>query len=96
MSRREATPTVDESFARLHRAGWSVGDARILTAAGAVWQVDATNGEHVIIARAARQAQDRKDRKGDASCAKKIGRGGSNAAITETFRRNPAGPNPAW
>jgi hypothetical protein len=23
------SPTVDESFARLHRAGWSVGDARI-------------------------------------------------------------------
>jgi hypothetical protein len=52
-----AIPTVDESFAQLHRAAWSVGDARILTAAGAVWQGDATNGGHGIIARAPSQAQ---------------------------------------
>jgi DNA-binding helix-hairpin-helix protein with protein kinase domain len=30
-----ATPRLrQQSFARLHRAGWSVGDVRILTAAG--------------------------------------------------------------
>jgi len=40
-------PTADESFARLHRAGWSVGDVRILTAAGPAWLVSGSNGENL-------------------------------------------------
>ena len=51
-------PTVDESFARQPAAaGWSVGDVRLLTVAGAVWQVDASNGRQTIIARAPSQAE---------------------------------------
>ena len=37
-------PTVDESFERLHRAGWSVGD--IATVAGRL--ITGANGENVI------------------------------------------------
>ena len=37
-------PTVDESFGRLHRAGWSAGHARF----GRTWAVYGTNGENVI------------------------------------------------
>jgi hypothetical protein len=44
----DAPPPVDGSFARLHRAGWSVGDVRLLTAAGAVWLVSGSNGEKCI------------------------------------------------
>jgi hypothetical protein len=36
-------PPVDESRDRLHRAGWSLGEACF----GAVWQVDGANGENV-------------------------------------------------
>ena len=50
-------PTVDESFARLHAAGWSVGDVRLLTAAGPRWLVTATNGENRIRASALTQAE---------------------------------------
>ena len=46
-------PTADESFARLHRAGWSVGDVRILTAEGSAWLVSGTNGENAVSARVA-------------------------------------------
>ena len=35
--------TVDESRDRLHRAGWSLGEACF----GALWQVDGSNGENV-------------------------------------------------
>ena len=38
-------PPADESFAHLHAAGWSVGDARILTADGPRWLVSGTNGD---------------------------------------------------
>ncbi len=31
-----AIPTIDDSFARLHAAGWSVGDVWILAPAGEV------------------------------------------------------------
>jgi hypothetical protein len=48
---------VDESFARLHAADWSVDDVRLLTAAGALWQVDASDGRHTISARASSQAE---------------------------------------
>ena len=50
-------PTADESFARLHRAGWSVGDVRILTAAGPAWLVIGSNGENLISARGRTQAE---------------------------------------
>jgi hypothetical protein len=35
----DSYPSIDQSFARLHRAGWSVGDVRIVTAEGAAWLV---------------------------------------------------------
>ena len=54
-----AVPQVDESFARLHRAGWSVGDARTLTAEGPRWRVSGMNGENAIEARARSQASRR-------------------------------------
>ena len=54
---RASYPTVDGSFARLHRAGWSVGDVRILTVEGPVWLVSGTNGENAVSARAATQAE---------------------------------------
>lgn len=45
-------PTVDESFERLHRAGWSIGD--VATSAG--WCVSGTNGENRIEVFASTQA----------------------------------------
>ena len=48
-----AYPTVDESFARLHRAGWSVGDVRT----GAEWLVTGSNGENAVNARGRTQAE---------------------------------------
>jgi hypothetical protein len=50
-------PTVEESFARLHRAGWSVGDVRIFTAVGPAWLVSGTNGENALNARGRTQAE---------------------------------------
>jgi hypothetical protein len=41
---------------QFHRAGWSVGDAQILTAAGPFWLVTRANGENVIEARDITQA----------------------------------------
>jgi hypothetical protein len=52
-----AHTTVDESLARLHRGGWSVGDVRLLTAAGAVWFVSGANGENRIAACGRTQAE---------------------------------------
>jgi hypothetical protein len=53
-----ATPRLrQQSFARLHRAGWSVGDVRLLTAEGPRWYVSVTNGENAIEARAPTQAE---------------------------------------
>jgi hypothetical protein len=48
-----AFPTVDESFIRLHRAGWSIGEAATETG----WTVSSTNGENAIRAWAASQAE---------------------------------------
>jgi hypothetical protein len=42
-------PSVDESFGRLHRAGWSAGYARFVK----TWSVYGTNGENLIDAAAA-------------------------------------------
>jgi hypothetical protein len=51
-------PSSDESYARLHRSGWSVGEAGFLTAEGRiVWLVSGTNGENVVEARGAAQAE---------------------------------------
>jgi hypothetical protein len=46
-------PSVDESFARLHSAGWSIGE----TGAASVWLVSGTNGENVIHAEGQTQAE---------------------------------------
>jgi hypothetical protein len=43
---------VDQSFARLHAAGWSVDDVRLLTAEGPCWLVSGTNGENASEVRA--------------------------------------------
>jgi hypothetical protein len=52
-----AHPSPDESFARLHRAGWSVGDVRLLTAEGPAWWVTGTNGENALSAQGRTQAE---------------------------------------
>jgi hypothetical protein len=46
-------PSVDESRDRLHRAGWSIGDAGGRTS----WIVSGTNGENVIRAEGRSQAE---------------------------------------
>ncbi len=46
-------PSVDESFARLHRAGWSIGEA----GGAVVWSVTGTNGENRIHAEGQSQAE---------------------------------------
>jgi hypothetical protein len=46
-------PTVDEAFARLHRAGWSIGD----TAGTTGWMVTGDNGANAILTRGACQAE---------------------------------------
>jgi hypothetical protein len=48
-----AYPSVDESLDRLHRAGWSVGEAG--TATGSL--VLGTNGENLLEARGASQTE---------------------------------------
>ena len=46
--------SVDESFPRLHRAGWSIGE----TGRGSsVWLVDETNGSNVIRVKGRSQAE---------------------------------------
>jgi hypothetical protein len=52
-------PSVDDSFARLHRAGWSIGDTQVLSAQGLVWVVTGYCGENVIEARGATQSEAR-------------------------------------
>jgi hypothetical protein len=53
----DSYPSPDECFARLHRAGWSVGEASFLTPAGEVWQVSGSNGENQLRARGTTQAE---------------------------------------
>ena len=50
-------PSSDESFARLQRAGWTVGDVTVRTANGLRWVVSGTNGENRIEARGLTQAE---------------------------------------
>jgi hypothetical protein len=42
-------PDSEESYARLHRAGWTVGEVR----AGATWLVRGSNGENALRAEGA-------------------------------------------
>jgi hypothetical protein len=46
---------VDAIADRLHAAGGSVGETCFRTNAGPVWQVDGTNGENQLLARAPTQ-----------------------------------------
>jgi hypothetical protein len=46
-------PTPDESFARLHRAGWSVGE----TGSASFWLVTGTNGENILESHGRTQAE---------------------------------------
>jgi len=46
---------IDDCADRLHRAGWSVGEVRISTDAGALWLISGANGENLIYARASTQ-----------------------------------------
>ena len=50
-------PSSDESFARLHQAGWSAGEVAVHTPAGIAWLVTGTNGENAIEARGTTQAE---------------------------------------
>jgi hypothetical protein len=51
-------PCSDESFTRLHRAGWTVGEVAALTREGCkVWMVTGTNGENAIEALGGSQAE---------------------------------------
>jgi hypothetical protein len=50
-------PSSDDSFVLLHAAGWSMGDVRLLTAAGPAWLVTGAKWENIIEARAATQAE---------------------------------------
>ena len=45
----------DDSFARLHAAGWTVGDVAVHGESGLVWIVTGCNGENRIEARGASQ-----------------------------------------
>jgi hypothetical protein len=47
-------PSSDESFGRLQRAGWSVGEVRLTDGA---WLVSGSNGENRIAARGRSQAE---------------------------------------
>ena len=46
-------PSVDESFAQLHGAGWSVGEH----GTAAAWVVTGSNGENLILAEGRTQAE---------------------------------------
>jgi hypothetical protein len=50
-------PSVDESFGRLQRAGWTAGDLAVHTAGGPRWLVTGTSGENRVEARGATQAE---------------------------------------
>ena len=48
--------TVDESFALLHAAGWSIGDVRLFTPTGERWLVTGSRGKHILSAQATSQS----------------------------------------
>jgi hypothetical protein len=47
----------DRASERLKKLGWSTGAAKVLTPSGLLWQVDASKGEHVVVARAPGQTE---------------------------------------
>jgi hypothetical protein len=51
-----AHPSPDECFARLHRAGWSVGETSFFGSCGEVWLVSGSNGENLLRAEGLTQA----------------------------------------
>jgi hypothetical protein len=50
-------PSVDESFARLHRAGWSNAETAFGSDHSLVWIVSGSNGENRIEARGKSQTE---------------------------------------
>jgi hypothetical protein len=50
-------PSVDESFDRLHRAGWSLGEYTVGSPHALVWCVEGGNGENRIRVYARTQAE---------------------------------------
>ena len=51
-------PPAEDSIIRLHRSGWSTGEAAFTGSSGrTVWQVDGRNGENQILAVAATQRE---------------------------------------
>ena len=50
-------PSVDESFDRLHRAGWSLGEYALGPPHAPAWCVEGHNGENRIEARGRTQAE---------------------------------------
>jgi hypothetical protein len=50
-------PTSDESVARLHRAGWSVGELAVIGAAARVWIVSGSCGENQVDAHGRTQGE---------------------------------------
>ena len=51
------SPSVDESWDRLHRAGWSLGEYAVGPEHGLVWCVEGQNGANRIEARGQSQAE---------------------------------------
>jgi hypothetical protein len=49
--------TIDRCHDALHLAGWSVGDAGIITPRGLAWLVTCTRGKHMIQTTALMQAE---------------------------------------
>jgi hypothetical protein len=85
----------DASFALLYAAGWSVGELPLLTADGSAWLVTGANGENVIEARAATQAEawhravEQAAVAGDAGPRLPLLIGGSRSHLMGTLHRDP-------
>jgi hypothetical protein len=84
-------PSVDESFARLHHAGWSIGD--IATAHR--WIVSGTNGENKIYAEGESQAEAwyratlQAEAVGMLAANQELGRGSAPRQALSSFRLSP-------
>jgi hypothetical protein len=50
-------PSPDACYVALKAAGWSVGEVYLLTGGGPLWCVDGRNGENLLLAHAATQAE---------------------------------------
>ena len=50
-------PSFDDSFARLHRADWSIGERAFGSDHALVWIVSGANGENRVVARGRSQAE---------------------------------------